>query len=633
MRILSSSIAETVMLALLSICAFALLSAPVQAQTSQPSNDSQDLQKLAPNSNYHLHTGLTSLDPIQLAPLTRPLINLDFNTTGTLVIIDSNNATALNGTDIALISCDASSYSGGAKPDSILQSAITGRPRAIVLYTTEFSHCNYSTKDGERPRYHPIFTTTNPLAVRDVIASLRSGQQSLEDATIAPDMDVRQFTSADEGNQRNNVAMIILYSITGIITSLFLIVIVTGAIRAHLNPDRYGPRNTAGRPRQSRAKGIARAMLETLPIVKFGDPEDDKSPAAKQDLELASNYADADHDRRSHDERADGVTTPDTRQLDHPQPQQKPVESEQQQQQQQTAQISAAASASYVQINKELEQEEAGVIGPAALEPNPVSPEHSTDGGALGCPICTDDFVKGQDVRLLPCKHKFHPECVDPWLINVSGTCPLCRVNLNTQEPDTDSDDTATPASTSRASTPTSQPAAQQPNHPHHHQSRRLDMLRRMQRSSEPHQANSSSSGSNIHTIPVSEPPSSSMVLSQGQPDEASRRHRLSAWLRERFRVRTRRHGDDEDDEDDGEDDGDGHGHSNGSATRTNSGAGASASPNSPAHADGHTEPAADTAILTTTTTTTTTTTRSTTPPQQTTINPAPPELCDKSPR
>lgn len=74
MRILSSS--ETVMLALLSICAFALLSAPVQAQTSQPSNDSQDLQKLAPNSNYHLHTGLTSLDPIQLAPLTRPLIDL-----------------------------------------------------------------------------------------------------------------------------------------------------------------------------------------------------------------------------------------------------------------------------------------------------------------------------------------------------------------------------------------------------------------------------------------------------------------------------------------------------------------------------------------------------------------------------
>ena len=37
----------------------------------------------------------------------------------------------------------------------------------------------------------------------------------------------------------------------------------------------------------------------------------------------------------------------------------------------------------------------------------------------------TEDFVKGQDIRVLPCDDKFHPECVDPWFLNVSGTCPL----------------------------------------------------------------------------------------------------------------------------------------------------------------------------------------------------------------
>ena len=65
--------------------------------------------------------------------------------------------------------------------------------------------------------------------------------------------------------------MIILYSITGIITALFLGIIITGAVRAHRHPERYGPRRVAGRIRQSRARGIARAMLETIPIVKFGD--------------------------------------------------------------------------------------------------------------------------------------------------------------------------------------------------------------------------------------------------------------------------------------------------------------------------------------------------------------------------
>jgi hypothetical protein len=51
--------------------------------------------------------------------------------------------------------------------------------------------------------------------------------------------------------------------------------------------------------------------------------------------------------------------------------------------------------------------------------------DNSSNDEHLGCSICTEDFEKGQDLRVLPCDHKFHPECVDPWLLNVSGTCPL----------------------------------------------------------------------------------------------------------------------------------------------------------------------------------------------------------------
>jgi len=57
-------------------------------------------------------------------------------------------------------------------------------------------------------------------------------------------------------------------------------------------------------------------------------------------------------------------------------------------------------------------------------------PNHDAEGNSLGCSICTEDFHLGEDVRVLPCNHKYHPACIDPWLLNVSGTCPLCRIDL-----------------------------------------------------------------------------------------------------------------------------------------------------------------------------------------------------------
>lgn len=51
-----------------------------------------------------------------------------------------------------------------------------------------------------------------------------------------------------------------------------------------------------------------------------------------------------------------------------------------------------------------------------------------------GCSICTEDFARGEDLRVLPCNHQYHPACIDPWLLNVSGTCPLCRIDLRPQE-------------------------------------------------------------------------------------------------------------------------------------------------------------------------------------------------------
>jgi hypothetical protein len=41
------------------------------------------------------------------------------------------------------------------------------------------------------------------------------------------------------------------------------------------------------------------------------------------------------------------------------------------------------------------------------------------------CSICTEDFLDRENVRILPCAHIYHQRCVDSWLLDFSGTCPL----------------------------------------------------------------------------------------------------------------------------------------------------------------------------------------------------------------
>ncbi|NWS76067.1 RN215 protein, partial [Crotophaga sulcirostris] len=45
------------------------------------------------------------------------------------------------------------------------------------------------------------------------------------------------------------------------------------------------------------------------------------------------------------------------------------------------------------------------------------------------CAVCLDQFHKSQWLRVLPCSHEFHRDCVDPWLL-LQQTCPLCKRNV-----------------------------------------------------------------------------------------------------------------------------------------------------------------------------------------------------------
>lgn len=44
------------------------------------------------------------------------------------------------------------------------------------------------------------------------------------------------------------------------------------------------------------------------------------------------------------------------------------------------------------------------------------------------CAICLDLFIKNVTlVRELPCRHIFHPQCIDVYLLSRSSLCPLCK--------------------------------------------------------------------------------------------------------------------------------------------------------------------------------------------------------------
>ncbi|KAL2012828.1 hypothetical protein VTN00DRAFT_353 [Thermoascus crustaceus] len=487
-----------------------------------PSNNSIDLSGTR-SLRFTLESRQVHLPSvIDVAPLTQSLSLYQndltlFNLTGKLVNVNASNSASLNGTEIAFISCDTSAYPGELRAGETVENVINAHPTAvaILLYSTESNHCNYTPKDPSLLRYPNVFTLLQPDSKLHISDQLRSSNGS--DCTrIVPDMStvsnnspLPNVVNVPSGSPNN--AMIILYSITGIITALFLCIIITGAIRAHRNPDRYGPRNVIGQPRQSRARGLARAMLETIPIVKFGDPYDPKAEAVKEDVEMASttdgNVAFGSPEGRkstSADDKA--VQTTET-----------------------------GRDGSSTEHGNSSSHEAV----PAASRSSTHEQQQPQESANYVCPICTDDFVKGQDLRVLPCNHQFHPECIDPWLVNVSGTCPLCRIDLNPPETDDEDEDSESDDHVAR---PVGRQETDQINDSANTRHRRglstylHDTLnvRRMRdatveeriaalRSVRQANQDSSNAGENAET--------------------QRRRSRLASRLRDRFRIRTRQHG------------------------------------------------------------------------------------------
>ncbi|KAJ5747640.1 uncharacterized protein N7511_009336 [Penicillium nucicola] len=440
----------------------------------------------------------------RVAPLTEALSGAtsahlqSFNQSGTATQVHPGNSISLTDSEIACISCDPDDYPGFYTVDQTVQTVLTASalPAAVLLYTHYSSHCNLTADDQTIARYNNIFTLTGPGAWSALQRTFTEPSPTIAIVSMSLMTNVPTDTG-DSGNSGDspNTAMIILYSITGIITALFLGIIITGAVRAHRHPERYGPRRIAGRVRQSRARGIARAMLETIPVVKFGD-NDDEIDAAKRDVEMST----AEDPAREHSPPRDGIPENST-----------PTESE---------------------------------------LPTPVDDAHhapaekteTPETGNFSCPICTDDFIKGQDLRVLPCNHRFHMECIDPWLMNVSGTCPLCRIDLNPppEEPTDPTNPTDQPAETGETQEP-EPPATQEPQGGRHTHRRLTNYLHGPLNARHMRDATVEERLAALRRVREA-----NQDQPAAEPTPEGTRRRLTTRLRDKFRIRTRAHGESE---------------------------------------------------------------------------------------
>ena len=355
-------------------------------------------------------------------------------TSGFIVHFSEHNATSQPATDspwLAFISCDANSTDSTEEYDIFSFAADRGA-RAVLLYTTTKERCQInpvflqtynrvidvfatSTRDSARLidnqfDVNSTYYWYNSQSINDTARAIQQDADTRNPyllATLSAYNATQAPTNPDQGDpgtqqeqdnpSNTSLAMIILYVIIAVVTILFIIVILSGAFRAVRNPQRYGERpatrqvmdTATGRTvvvedrGQTRAGGIARAILETFPLVNFNN-----EPKMRQ--------------KGANDGVSENADSPDI-------------------------EMGAAnADASPDHPSKETTKE--GEVAAAAADES--QSQSDDDDSPQNCPICYEDFEQGEQLRLLPCneKHCFHAKCIDPWLLEVQGVCPLVGV-------------------------------------------------------------------------------------------------------------------------------------------------------------------------------------------------------------
>ncbi|WVQ74747.1 hypothetical protein IAR50_004352 [Cryptococcus sp. DSM 104548] len=287
----------------------------------------------------------------------------------------------------------------------------------------QFVHTNDSFQDFNSTLLNESATDVNSSLAGDApstktyLIGTLTARNSTGQATSTSIPNATTSASSNGGRTKTSPGMIVLYAITGVVASMFLLMLIMGARRAMMNPGRYGRREGDEEGGgQSAAGGLAQAMLDTFPVIQFhrGARGEGESPKKAEDEESVA-MGQLERDRESKTGLVAHQYRPAVSKADND-----------------TSFHNADSFLGELPINAppsttghQTPQDTPGSVG---------------DGGTdeeQQCPICLVEFEDGDDLRVLPCErtHMYHRACIDPWLLRVSGSCPLCRKDFKNPQP------------------------------------------------------------------------------------------------------------------------------------------------------------------------------------------------------
>ncbi len=178
---------------------------------------------------------------------------------------------------------------------------------------------------------------------------------------------------------------------------------------------------SGGMLRRGQMEGASKDLIEVLPTVTFHKPSA-PAPAPPAPAVTATDAAwlscvpavAAGAEKEEGEEESGGTVSDEAQAVEK----EKEEEEEEEEEQESTVQKLADACCSAVPTLAEKEEEEAA---PLKLD------SHNDN---LSCRICFDDYEEGDELRVLPCFHRFHSSCSFDWLSR-KKTCPLCATSID----------------------------------------------------------------------------------------------------------------------------------------------------------------------------------------------------------